>query len=305
MTGKLIRLDQIVFPPEYEREPDAKFDERLEDSVEKSGVQQSIIVFQRADGRYDLCKGGSRIQRAEGLGHTTIPAVIYKYPPGVDEKKHRDQLRFELTELRQDLLPSQRANLIKQLMDKYGLGQKDVPAVLRMKVNEGTISLWLAILDYHPEIVDLIDRNVITLHSAKAFEGMKRDMQPRVYRQFKREFQTMSGDKLFKLVRSKFSPKKTPAFYDDPETAIRKLEVKKRGRRKPKRVYSRDEKAELINDVELKEVELRDSKAELEQMKKELRLWAIPARAVMRSDELRLMMPPGVEAELERYLEVY
>jgi hypothetical protein len=213
-------------------------------------------------------------------------------------------LRFILDEHRQDLLPSQRARLIKQLMSMFSMNQKDVAAYLG--VNAGSITNWLVVDNYAPEIVKAVDTGEINMHVARSFDGMVPEAQPKIFKMFRREFRTLSGGKLHKLVRSKFPPKSHPEYYIAPEKTAEKLARKSKGRTARKRPrLTRNEKELLSHDLTLKEVELTDGKQELQNLSREIALATQPIRAIMRDVELVAMMPPETRIELERFAEIY
>jgi ParB/RepB/Spo0J family partition protein len=268
LTGQLLRVDSIDLPPEYERKASLVEDDALRQSIEKSGVQQSVIVMPAGDQttevssqRYVIVKGGRRLSISEHLGLHSIPAVIVPRPEGDEEavRGHRNRLRFILTQARQDLLPSQRASLIKQLMSMFGMKQKDVAAYLG--VDAGSITNWLAIEKYESSIKRAIDTGEINLHAARSFDGMRPEAQPKVFKALKKEFETFAGKKLHRLVRSKFSPKSHPEFYVNPDKTSEKLSRKLGGRtarRRPR--LTRDEKTVLSKDLSLLEVELENGR---------------------------------------------
>jgi ParB/RepB/Spo0J family partition protein len=307
IVGQLLRVDTIDLPEEYERKASLVEDDVLRQSIEKSGVQQSVIVMPSDRlNRFTLVKGGRRLRISEHLGLHTIPAVIVARPAGGEAAVlgHRNRLRFILTQARQDLLPSQRASLIKQLMSMFGMKQKEVASYLG--VDAGSITNWLAIEKYHPEIVRMIDTNEINLHAARSFDGMTPEAQPKVFKTLKNEFRSLSGGKLHRIVRSKFSPKSHPDFYIAPEKTIEKLkrkQVGRRSRRRPK--LSRDEKELMSKDLSLLETEYENGAAELKQLEREIKLAAQPINAIMRSSKLVAMLSDAVKEEFGRFTEIY
>lgn len=304
LTGQLVRIDAIDFPPEYERKASLVEDDALRRSVEKSGVQQSAVVMPGDNGRYTLVKGGRRLMIAENKGDHTIPVVISVPPTGEDPVQYRNRLRFILTQARQDLRPSQRASLIKQLMSMFGMKQKDVSAYLG--VDAGSITNWLAIDKYIPPIVHAIDSEQITLHHARAFDGMSPEGQARVWKQKGKEIAKLSGGQAHRMVRCLYNPKTHVAFYTSAEKTLEKLSRKKAGRRarsRPK--LTRNEKDVLARDLTLREVELEDGTAEIKQLKRECAIAAPTLRAIKRAPELWHIVPEATQEEIERFLEVY
>jgi len=304
MTGKLIRVDQVDIPAEYERKSSLVEDDALRRSIQAGGIQQPIVVFEKPNGRFALVDGFRRIEIARFSDIKTIPAVIDELPKDADPSAYQDRLRFILDEHRQDLLPSQRAALIKQLMAMFAMKQKDVAAYLG--VNAGSITNWLAVDNYSPEIVKAVDTGEINMHAARSFDGIKPEIQPRIFKSLRREFKTLPGGKLHKLVRQKISPKSHPEFYIAPEKTAEKLARKQKGRSAKKRPrLSRTEKDLLSHDLQLKEVELQDGKQELQTLNREITLSTPTIRAIMRDEELVAMMPPETRIEMERFAEIY
>jgi ParB/RepB/Spo0J family partition protein len=292
LTGKLIRVDQIDVPPEYEREESLISEEdALYRSIEANGVLDHINVLALSNGRYGLIKGLRRIEISKALGLNTIPAVIDQLPTGVEPREYQDRLRFILDEHAQDLFPSQRAALIKQLMSMFSMRQKDVAEYLG--VDPGSITLWLKIDNYAPQIVKLIDTGEINLHQARSFDDMKPESQPKVYRKLKREFQTLPGRKLHRLVRSKFRNADVWQTRLRQGSGVVRPASQAKKRRRPK--LTRNEKAILAKDLSLKEIELEDGKEELQRLNREITLATPVVRAIMRDEELVLMLPAEVK----------
>jgi ParB/RepB/Spo0J family partition protein len=303
ITGQLLRVDSIDLPPEYERKASLVEDDALRQSIEKSGVQQSVVAHPKGE-RFVMIKGGRRLRISEHLGLHTIPAVIVEPPKDVDLVQWRKRLQFILTQARQDLLPSQRASLIKQLMSMFGMKQKDVAAYLG--VDAGSITNWLAIDKYNPEIKRAIDTGEINLHVARGFDGMTPDGQATVFRAKRKALSSLSGKQVHRLVRSTYSPSKFPQYYVSPEKTAEKLrrkQVGRRSRRRPK--LTRDEKDVLSRDLSLLEVELENGQEELKQLEREIKLAAQPINAIMRSKTLVMLIPDAVGEEFERFVEIY
>jgi hypothetical protein len=190
------------------------------------------------------------------------------------------------------------------LMSMFGMKQKDVAAYLG--VDAGSITNWLAIDKYDPTIKRKIDTGEINLHAARSFDGLRQDAQPRVYKALQRQFRTLSGGRLHRLVRSKFSPKSHPQFYVAPEKTAEKLrrkQVGRKSRRRPK--LTRDEKDVLSRDLSLREVELENGQDELKQIEREIKLSTQPIRAILRSQKLLAMLSSEIREEFDRFAEVY
>lgn len=296
-----IPVRAIDIPESYERRELAE-DDALFRSIKNNGVQQPVVVLQNGD-RFTMVKGGRRLRLAEKAGIPDLLARIDTVPAGVEEKAYRDRLRFVLTNARQDLPPSQKASIVRQMMDWTKLSQKDVAAL--MGFDAGSVSNWLAIETYIPEIRRALDTRATTPHHARAFDGMNPEGQEHVYGALRKEIGRMSGDQFQALVRAKFPPAKFGHFYIDPQKMIEKLKVKARGRKKKRTPLTRDEKVALSQSVELAEIELEDLKTGNAKMRRECTLCGPLANAIMRNKTLREMLSPDMRDELARFVEIY
>lgn len=292
-----IPLDKIDVPPEYEREDSLVEDDALLKSIQKEGVQQAIIVKENGN-RFTLIKGTRRLASSEICKYKDIPAIVF--PPETDGA----HLRFALTELRQDLLPSQRCQLIKDIMREHGLTQKEIGESNGW--NEGTISNWVALDRYAPEIVKEIDAGTLTPFHARTFDGLKPEAQIKVLKATRKQIGVLSGHQFHRLVRSEFSPKKHPELYVAPERTIEKLERKQKGRKASKRKpLSRDEKKVLVRDFETKETELADFTEELKNKKRQCILAGQVVHAILRNKKIAAMLPAAMKEEFEAFAESY
>jgi ParB/RepB/Spo0J family partition protein len=298
-----IPLSLVDVPPEYESKDALVEDDALRRSIEKSGVQQSIVVVPDGD-RFTVAKGARRVRISQILGLKDIPALINEPPPGVDAKAYRDRLRFILTQARQDLFPSQRAGMIKHLIETFRMKQKDVAELLG--VDARSITNWLSIGRYIPAVVNAIDSNALSMHHARAFAGMTTAGQEKVWKTAREKIVAVSGPRAHRLVRSLFDPKNHPEMYVAPEKTIERM-----GRRQGKRAVkarprlTRSEKEILTRDLDLREVELSEAKEELDQLKKAIALATLPIRAILRNEELLSIIPAEMKDELDRFAEVY
>ena len=298
-----IPLSLVDVPPEYESKDSLVEDDALRRSIEKSGVQQSIVVVPDGD-RFTVAKGARRVRIAQIIGLKDIPALINEPPPGVDAKAYRDRLRMILTQARQDLFPSQRAGMIKHLIETFRMTQRDVAELLG--VDARSITNWLTVGRYIPAVVNAIDSNALSMHHARAFAGMTPAGQEKVWKTAKEKIVAVSGPRAHRLVRSLFDPKTHPEMYVAPEKTLERM-----GRRHGKRAVkarprlTRSEKEMLTRDLDLREVELSEAKEELDQLKKAIALATLPIRAILRNEELLSIIPAEMRAELDRFAEVY
>lgn len=292
-----IALDKIDVPSEYEREDSLVEDDALLKSIQKEGVQQAIIVKENGD-RFTLIKGTRRLAASFICKYKDIPATVL--PAETDG----DHLRFALTELRQDLLPSQRYHLVKQVMEKHGLSQKEVGESLGF--NEGTISNWLALDRYAPEIVKEIDAGTLTPFHARTFDGLKPEAQVKVLRSHRKQIPSLSGHQFHRLIRSEYNPRTHADMYVNPAKTIEKLQRKQKGRKASKRKpLTRDERKALVKDLEHREIELADATEELKTKKRQCIAAAQVVHAILRSSKIKAMLPESVREEFKAFAESY
>lgn len=291
IEGKLIPVEAIDVPPDFERAPSLVEDDALKKSIENSGIQIPLVVLTKPDGRYALIDGGRRLEIAKFLDFKSVPVVIDQLPAGFDAKDHISRMRFVLDESRQDLFPSQRAYLIRQMMNSFGMSQKDIASYLGL--NPGSVSNFMAIENYVPEIVKAIDTGLVTAHHARTFDGVTPEAQSRLFRAHRNDMAGMSGGAFHKLIRSKYSPAKFPAYYTSPERTIEKLKRTQKGRRsKARPTLSKDDKKRLMQSLELQETEARDLTDEI---KLKTRLCTLAGPAVN-----AILRHPDLVADLER-----
>lgn len=298
-----VAISLIDVPSEYESKDSLVEDDALRKSIRKYGVLQSVMLL-RDGKRFTVIKGARRVRIAGLEGSRDIPALISEVPAGVDRKAYRDRLRMILTQARQDLLPSQRADLIKQIMQKFGMNQTAVAEMLG--VDAGSITNWLSVTRYIPEVVRAIDRREITMHAARAFDGMTPQGQEKVWKSKRKEITTLSAGRAHRLVRQVYSPTSHPDMYIAPKSTAEKMSRPK-GKRatKARPRLTRAEKDMLSRDLNLREVELQEAQEELTKLKREITLATNPIRAILHNEDLVAVIPKEMKEELDRFAEVY
>ena len=68
---------------------------------------------------------------------------------------------------------------------------------------------------------------------------------------------------------------------------------------------SKTEKEMFLNDIEMREAELRDAETELAQFKLEISLAARIIRAIRQNGKLCRLVPANIRKEFDRFAEVY
>ncbi len=302
--AKQVQISTIQVPPKYRRRGNVVEDDKLRQSIERTGVQQPLVLSYIGDGKYVLIDGYRRLEVAKYLKLKDVPCVIDTVPRGVAPEDYRDRMRFILDEHRQDLVPTQRATLIKMLKKNFDMSNREVGQYLG--VDPVTISNWLMIGSYIPEVAKAVDEDVITQHAARIFDGMTDTGQRKVWQGHHTELTETSAQKIHRTLRDKYNPKDYPEFYQRPERVIKQLE-RKQGKRSGKRrpVMTKAKKENLSSDIELKEAELRDAKKDLNQYKLEITLAARIIRAILQNEKLRSLIPPIELEEFQRFSEVY
>lgn len=303
IDSRNVALSLIDIPVEYESKDSLVEDDALRKSIRKYGVLQSVVLL-RNDKRFTVVKGARRVRIAGLEALKSIPALVNEVPTGVDAKGYRDRLRMILTQARQDLLPSQRADLIKQIMGRFGMTQTAVAEMLG--VDAGSITNWLSVTRYIPDVVNALDRKEITMHAARAFDGMTPQGQEKVWKAKHKEISTLSAGRSHRLIRESYSPKANPEMYVSPATTIEKMSRPK-GKRatKARPRLTRAEKDMLSRDLNLREVELQEAQEELAKLKREITLATTPIRAILRNDVLVSIIPKEMKIEMDRFAEVY
>jgi hypothetical protein len=230
--------------------------------------------------------------------------VIDVVPRSASPEDYRDRMRFILDEHRQDLFPTQRAMLIKTLKKSFDMNNREVGKYLG--VDATTISNWLMVDSYIPEVRRAIDAEEITQHAARVFEGMTPTGQHRIWKKHRKEVRESSASKLHRALREKYHPKTYPELYVRPEKVLRQLE-RVQGKRSSKRrpVITKADRDTLSGDIELREIELRDAEQDLERFKLEIALSARTVRAILQSEKLRSLVGTSKIEEFERFAEIY
>lgn len=308
LTLTLVPVAQITVPKDFDRWGDSKTDDGiLVKSVEKGGVQQPVILLKVGD-ELRLIKGSRRLGAAKAIGVPKVPAVIDSLPEGEDVESYSRKLRFILDEHRQDLLPSQKAELIVKLKETLHLNNGQVAAYLG--VDADSITNWLAVRRYVPEVVSAMDSGALTMQVARVFDGMSPEGQRHVLMEHREELTTKRKAGVHKEIRSLYPPTKFSSFYQNADKAAARLKSAKSGAKKKRNVkarqtFSTDEKKRLLNSVGLKEDELAELKAESKDLKEECIATGPIIAAILRNPKLKKAVPENMLPELERFAEVY
>jgi hypothetical protein len=246
----------------------------------------------------------SGIRRATELHLASVPVFIHAVPAGEDPDEYRRRLRFILDQHRQDLKPSQKAELMATLKRTFQMTHRQVAAYLG--IDADSVTNWLAIKSYIPPIVDAIDSGRLTMASARTFVGLTTVGQANIWEKHGSDLMQSTGATVHRKLRAQYSPDRLPNYYREPEVIKERLS-RKTGKRKSatRASFTPDEKKRLLNSYELKEQELADGQDELKQLKREIAAATPVVAAIIRNERLRSLVPSEMMEELERFAEIY
>lgn len=292
MKSGQIPIDRVVILPCVERPASKVADDRDAKSIAASGIQQPLIGVEH-QGEIYLAKGLRRIRIGKHLKLKTAPFVYDKLPKGREVEEYVRELRMILQMHRQDLCPSQKAELVETLKTQFDMSHKDV--ALYLGVDADTITNWLAIRRYVPEIVREVDAGILTVQKARVFDGLTEDAQKKILTKHRDELVNLPWKTVHKAIRTKYSPKSHPEFYRNASKASKRLGKDKATRKpKPRTTVTPNEQRRLLTSVEMKDLELNEGKLELKEKDTKIRAAAILIAAVLRDEDLSAATPPEV-----------
>ena len=299
--AEMIPVEYLRVPEKYTSPSRKVDDEILQNSVKLTGVQQPLIVVRISDVAYWVIDGTRRLRIAKSLGIPSLPCVIDLGVDEVDdETEYRNRVRFILDEHRQDLLPSQRAALIKKLQVSFGMTGKQVG--LYLGVTPATITNWVLIDKMIPELQKAIDYGTVTVHAARAFAGITQTGQKQIWENHRDTVLQMSGIQLHRWVRDTFNPTEHREMYEAPDVVIRQLTRKNKPRVVHKRTaVSADEKRNLLKDVDAKKIELEDKQLQTKEFETHINSAISVIEALRKDKELWNSLPNVVRNDFQEF----
>lgn len=155
-------VDPNPFQPR--REFSAEAIAELAGSIAENGLLQPIVVRPAGD-RWQLVAGDRRLRAVRKLGWTAVPAIVRP----VDD---RAMLVLALVEnlQRHDLTPLEEAEGYRQLMDQFGLSQKDVAE--RVGRDRSTVANVLRLLALPSGVRRLLDEGRLSAGHGRALLGL-------------------------------------------------------------------------------------------------------------------------------------
>ncbi len=205
---------------------------------------------------------------------------------------------------RQDLLPSQKCALVEELKARFKMQNKQVAAYLG--VDQDTITNWLAIRNYIPEVAQAVDSERLTMVAARVFDGLSTKGQEIIWKRHEKDLTGSGKNGVHKRLRALYPPADHPTYYRQPGLVAERL-ARKVAKRKSKGTptITTNEKRRLMSSVEMKEIELREGVEEERRLKAEIQASIAPLAAIMRSEKLMALVPEETREELERFAEIY
>ena len=298
----MISVEQLEIPEAYTTASKKVEDEFLQNSIKLTGIQQPLIVTRLNNDSYIVIDGVRRLRIAGSLGMSEVPCVIDYIPDDADDQlEYRNRIRFILDEHRQDLLPSQRAKLIKQFQNMFDFNAKQV--AVYFGVTPATITNWTLVDKVIPEVQKAIDNGEVSVHAARAFPGMTQLGQEKIWQEHKEDMKKLKG-KFHRWVRENYPPNDCREMYKNPESQTKQLDREKQKRKGRKRVtVTLSEKKALLRDVDLKKAELDDKKAKITDFEKHIEA-AIPViTAIRESPDVWESLSSSVRKDFEEFAE--
>jgi hypothetical protein len=159
-----VHPDELVVSAELVRSRSSKvFEERLQASIEEMGLAEPLKLAPLPSGKYLIVDGMFRWRAIQAI-RAADPSAFSEIPGYVVDHDRRYELRFQ-TDIYQDLLPSQLANLVEHLHRAEQINKVDIaryigvsPATLR---NYTGLARLIERGGYFARIVELMDVGVI------------------------------------------------------------------------------------------------------------------------------------------------
>ena len=162
----LVPVEKIVTNPNQPRKI-FKEDEiaELSLSIKENGVIQPLIVAE-VDGKYELIAGERRLRASKLAGLPAVPVVVKR-------ATDREKVVMAIIEnvQRSDLNCVEEALAYYQLMEDYKLTQEEVAK--KIGKDRSTIANFLRILKLPREVVDMIQKDLLSFGHAKVLASLK------------------------------------------------------------------------------------------------------------------------------------
>jgi ParB-like nuclease family protein len=159
-----LKLSELVVNEELSRSGSSKqFEERLKSSIQQIGLAEPIKVALLPTGKYVVIDGTMRLKAITVL-QKTDPTAFLKIPAYVMDYDRRYELRYQ-TDIYQDLLPSQLAELVEHLHKSEHILKTDIARYIGVSPTtlRNYTGLWRLLQrgGLFAKIVELMDVEVI------------------------------------------------------------------------------------------------------------------------------------------------
>lgn len=264
-----ISLDKISdFPHHPFKVREDKEMMELSDSINKTGVLVPAIVRIKEDGSYEMIAGHRRKLASQLCGKETIPCIIRDL---TDDEATIIMVDTNLSQ-RERLLPSEKAFAYKMKLDamkRQGFRNDltSTPVVEKLSVdklgkeyNESreTVRRYIRLTELIPEILDMVDNDLIALRPAVEISFLSKEMQQYLYEFIDRNECTPSHAQTIRL--HKMEKEGTLSFEEIDnvmsEEKANQVEKFKIPKKRIERFFSNKTSAKEIEDTIIKALEL-------------------------------------------------
>lgn len=299
-----VPVDDIIVLKSVERKVDLVEDDGLRVSVKADGIQVPLVAVVHEAKTY-LIDGLTRLRVARALNLESVPIAPDSLPEGRELDRYVRDMRFILNYHRQDLLPSQLAELVDFFKrPPFEMTHREIARHLRVKPD--TVTSALSVKFYIEPVVKAVDSGRLTRHAARVFDGLTDKGQQAIWKAHKKQLQREPGGIIHAKLRARYSPQTHADYYKQPELIAQRLNRKGQQRKGHKRPnIDTQEKLRLISTVDWQEGELRTFAAESKRLDQRRDATIIPAPQILRNETLSEMLSPDMKAELEAWSSIY
>jgi len=197
-----LSLKEIRFDPELERKKITKPQESggfgaIKESIKNVGLKEPLVVYKDKDA-YFLCDGYNRktaIEELSDAGELPANLDVDSIKCIVVPKDAKNIVRY-MTDIRQDLPPSLKAEKIRELFD-MGMSRKDIARMCGYSVN--TIRNWLNVSRLLKPLQNLMDKDKLPVDSAVAISPLNELGQQSLFNKIK-DWKIIRRDEVRNLV---------------------------------------------------------------------------------------------------------
>jgi len=148
----------------------------LERSVAAGGIRNPISVL-AGDGGYRILAGFRRFRAAEAVGLESLPCRIL--PPEVPVERLFEEALLEQAS-QGEFHPVEKARVIRILtrldVPRENIVSRFLP-ILGLAPKDGLIGETAALLSFHPDLLEYLERHPVSLKQASAFRGFSAEEQ--------------------------------------------------------------------------------------------------------------------------------